>query len=317
MDDQDDGASEKSVGQRILSASARARKALSRLIHTDMEDGGAEARAAGARTVENGQSLADRAARVQARDEARAGANENVPKGPAAAATKSSKSKQPPRAHHLSNEDDLRTNAQRAADEAIGLSGMDSDDEPIDDRVEEKSAKFSTISESSTIREFRDVLASHGLSLMSEVIITEMGIESVAELEGYTFESFSSDLTADAPNFVMKRAQATKLKKLLAPTTAYVPLGLVDASSKLPSAAAVPAVPALEPTVTKKAAKKARKAAAAAPQQTPPPTAHTPAARASAAGSQKAAGASLLLDGTYEDEPADAEPVDVPGDEPS
>ena len=315
MDDQDDGASEKSVGQRILSASARARKALSRLIHTDMEDGGAEARAAGARTVENGQSLADRAARVQARDEARASANENVPKVPAAAATKSSKSKQPPRARQLSNEDDLRTNAQRAEDEAIGLSGMNSDDEPIDDRVEEKSAKFSTISESSTIREFRDVLASHGLSLMSEVIITEMGIESVAELEGYTFESFSSDLIADAPDFVMKRAQSTKLKKLLAVVDGYVPLGLVDASSQLPSAATVPEPePVPTPTVTKKAAKKARKAAAAAPQPKPQPAARTLAARASAAGSQWAA---EHFDGTYDDVPADAEPIDVPGDEPS
>jgi hypothetical protein len=94
MDDPDDGASEKSVSQRILSASARARKALARMLDTDMDDGGSKTHPAGKQTAENGQSLADRAARVQARDDERANASEGAAKGTAAAATKSNKSVQ-------------------------------------------------------------------------------------------------------------------------------------------------------------------------------------------------------------------------------
>ena len=128
MDDPDDGASEKSVSQRLLSASARARKALARMIHTDMEDGGAASRTAGKQTAENGQSLADRAARVKARDDARADASEGASKGPAAAATKSSKSvQQLPRARVGSSSDGIGMEGAPAEDGMIAVDEDGSD----------------------------------------------------------------------------------------------------------------------------------------------------------------------------------------------
>jgi hypothetical protein len=99
----------------------------------------------------------------------------------------------------------------------------------------ERSCAVSLLSETSTVREFRDGLSAHGLSMMASVIIEDMGIESAAELESYTYDKFVGDLAADVPNFVLKRAQITKLRKLFAPNETYMPLGQMG--SELPVAA--------------------------------------------------------------------------------
>ena len=132
----------------------------------------------------------------------------------------------------------------------------------------------------------------------------------------YTYDKFVGDLAADVPNFVLKRAQITKLRKLFSPNETYMPLGQVG--SELPVAAVPPPVEATPVQPTKKAAKKARKAAAAAS-----PAGAVGSVPHSGAGpsAQGARAPPVPIDEPFELTEEDVhglghEDVDVPGDEP-
>jgi hypothetical protein len=184
-DEGDDNASDTSVGARIARASAKARRAIGRMLSVDMDRSGDGVSSAEPEPIVAAEDEDSVAARVGARRQERA-------QQAATHATNFSNQQQQseslqlrpePRAFDgssglLSSEEIEETLAAANSKPNEGTSGNGASNGGGD-----RSCAVSLLSETSTVREFRDGLSAHGLSMMAGVIIKDMGIESAAELE--------------------------------------------------------------------------------------------------------------------------------------